>query len=158
MKVVLIAAVSKNNVIANNGKIPWHSSDELGHFKNTTTSFPVIMGRKTWESIGKTLENRLNIVLSRDSDLHIDPEEVKIFKSILDALDFCKKSNYQKAFIIGGSEIFHQSIKLADELIISKMKKNYDGDTFFPEIDGKFWKENSSCEFTEFVVHYYIRT
>lgn len=157
MKVVLIAALTDKNIIASKGKIPWHSAEELQHFKITTTGFPIIMGRKTWDSIGKPLENRLNIIITNNKSFITSYDETKIFNSIEDAFLFCNDNGYDKVFVIGGSEIFQQTINLADELIISEIKNKYEGDLHFPEIDQNKWQELSQIEFTEFIVHYYIR-
>ena len=157
MKKIIIAAVSKNNVIGKDGKIPWHSKEELQHFKKNTLGFPVIMGRKTWEAIGKPLEGRLNIVVTHNEDYITSFNEVVIFYSLQQALDFCKTSVYDKVFIIGGGEIFTQILNDADEMIISEMNFEIEGDVYFPEFNGTNWILESSELFTDFTVHHYIR-
>lgn len=157
MKKIIIAAVSKNNVIGLDGKIPWHSKEELQHFKKNTIGFPVIMGRKTWEAIGKPLEGRLNIVVTRKQDYITSFHEVVIFYSLQQALEFCKTTVYNKVFIIGGGEIFTQILNDADEMIISEMNFEIEGDVYFPEFDGTTWILESSELFTDFTVHHYIR-
>ncbi|MEJ5350303.1 MAG: dihydrofolate reductase [Melioribacteraceae bacterium] len=153
MKKIIIAAVSENFVIGKNGKIPWHSKEELTHFRNITLGFPVIMGRKTWESIGKPLENRINIVITHDVKKY---PHILAFGSLSDAFNYCEKK-FDQVFIIGGESIFRQTISIADEIILSKMKFTADGDTFFPEIELNEWKLNSIKKFTDFTVHHYIR-
>lgn len=157
MKKIIIAAVSKNNIIGKDGKIPWHSKEELDHFKKTTIGFPAIMGRRTWEALGKPLPGRLNIVVTKDQDYKIPHKEVVIFYTLQQALDFCKTSIYPKVFIIGGSEIFRQAMDHADEMIISEMNFESEGDVYFPEVDFTRWILNSNELFTDFTVHHYIR-
>jgi dihydrofolate reductase len=157
LKKIIIAAISKNNVIAKDGKIPWHSREELQQFKKNTAGFPVIMGRKTWEAIGKPLEGRLNIVVTRKEDYTTSFHEVVIFYSLQQALEFCKTTVYNKVFIIGGGEIFTQILNDADEMIISEMNFEIEGDVYFPEFDGTNWILESNELFTDFTVHHYIR-
>lgn len=157
MKKIIIAAVSKNNVIGLDGKIPWHSKEELKHFKKNTIGFPVIMGRKTWEAIGKPLEGRLNIVVTGNKDFQTSFHEVIIFYSLQHALDFCKTSVYEKVYIIGGGEIFNQVINDADEMIISEMNFEIEGDVYFPDVEGTKWILESNELYTDFIVHHYIR-
>ncbi|MGD8782417.1 MAG: dihydrofolate reductase [Ignavibacteria bacterium] len=157
MEKIIIAATAQNGVVGNLGKIPWHSSEEFKHFKQTTMSFPIIMGRKTFESIGKPLKGRLNVVISRNPELNYEFDNLKIFKSLEESIIFCETENYEKAFIIGGGEIYKKSILFADKMIISKMKLNAEGDTYFPEIDNNIWKVENKKEFDEFIVYYYSR-
>lgn len=157
MKKIIITAVSRNNVIGKDGRIPWHSKEELHHFKINTIGFPVIMGRKTWEAIGKPLEGRLNIVITGNKDYTVPHREVVIFYSLKQALDFCKSGVYDKVFIIGGGAVFNQMMNYADEMIISEMNFESQGDVYFPEIDGTKWILDSNEFFTDFTVHHYIR-
>ena len=157
MKITIIAAVSKNNVIGKEGQVPWHSKDELNFFKKTTIGFPVLMGRKTWESIGKPLEGRLNVILTRNKDLQMPFKEVIVFYSLQETIAFFKTSVYEKIYIIGGSEVFKEGIKVADELILSEMNFEAEGNVYFPEVDGEVWVQNSSELYTDFIVHHYIR-
>ncbi len=140
MEIVIIAAVSKNNVIGHSGKIPWHIKEELFHFKKTTTGFPVLMGRKTFESLKKPLENRLNIVLSRNPGFSFSHPNVVICNSVSSALELCVRKNEWKVFVIGGEEIFRQTIGIARRMIISEVDTTIDGDSFFPEIDKSNWE------------------
>jgi len=154
---IIIAAISKNNVIGLDGKIPWHSKEELQHFKQTTMSFPVIMGRKTWEAIGKPLIGRLNVVITRDQSFSTQHREIVIFQSLQLAFSYFSTSIYKKVFIIGGGEIFLEAIDKVDSLILSEMNFETEGDTFFPEIDGTKWTLDTNELFTDFTVHHYIR-
>lgn len=157
MKKIIIAAVSENFVIGKEGNIPWHSERELRHFKKTTTNFPILMGRKTFTSLGSSLPNRANIVLSRDSDFTIRGSNTFLFKSISEVYDFCSKNNFTKLFIIGGGEIFFQLIDQVDELLVSKMRFTIEGDTIFPKIDPIIWELYGSEEFEEFTIEKFRR-
>jgi len=157
LKKIIIAAVSQNNVIGMGDKVLWHSPEELKHFKKTTVDSPVIMGRKTWEVLGKPLSGRLNIVITRSTEYSIPFREVVIFNSLNQAFDFCRSSIYEKIFIIGGGEIYSQSINESDEIILSEMNMDAEGDVYFPEIDGTLWVLDSSELYGDFTVHHYIR-
>lgn len=137
----LIVAIAKNGVIGkSNGEMSWHVKEEFKHFKSTTIGFPVLMGRKTFETLGKPLKERLNIVISRNRSFKTDFSEVVIISSLNEAINYCKKNNQGKIFIIGGGEIYRQAIPLVDEMIISFMKFEAEGDVFFPQINNYDWK------------------
>lgn len=158
MIISLIVAIAKNGVIGKaNGQMPWHVKDEFKHFKNTTLGFPIIMGRKTFETLGKPLKGRLNIVVSRNQNYKTDFEEVVIKSSLLSAIDYCKELNPEKIFIIGGGEIFKQSIPLADEMIITFMKFDAEGEIKYPEFDSKQWKIEKIMNHELFEVFRYER-
>ena len=158
MKKMLIAAVAKNNVIGRStGEMPWNSKEDFQHFKQTTLGFPVIMGRKTLESLGKPLKGRLNIVLTKNLKLKEKFEEILIFDTLTNAYKFCKFKNYEKVFIIGGGQIFEKAISDADEMIISHMDFNAEGDVFFPKIDSAKWKIASREKRSEFEIVTYTR-
>ncbi|GAB6281900.1 MAG: dihydrofolate reductase [Ignavibacterium sp.] len=155
MKIIIISAVAKNNVIGkSNGEIPWHNKEEFQHFKKTTLRFPIIMGRKTFESLKQPLKGRLNIVITQKKNYNVE-NEIKVFNSINDALDFCKTLNTQKVFVIGGAEVYKQALNFADEMIISYMNFNADGNIFFPDFSIKDWQIISEEEREQFkIVHY----
>lgn len=157
MKKIIIAAVSKNNVLGNDGKIPWRSKEELLNFKKITMGFPIIMGRKTWETLAKPLKDRLNVVITHDQNYSTNFHEVIVFFSVKQALDYFRTSIYEKIFIIGGGEIFKETINIVDKIILSVMEFEAEGDTFFPQIDESLWQLNSSEKYTDFTVHHYIR-
>lgn len=157
MKSVIIAAVSENNVIGNKGGIPWHSKEELLFFKETTIGFPVIFGRRTFESVGKPLEKRINIVITTHPELFIKFKEVKCFSSLHEALNYCKELGIEKAFIAGGSEIYREALPLADEMIISRMPFECGGDRFFPEFSIDEWYAASREKRNEFEIFVYKR-
>lgn len=158
MEIILIAAVSENRVIGKDGKIPWHSKEELGYFKEATLGFPIIMGRKTFESIGKALLGRFNLVLSRQKDYKLKIAGTRVFHNLKDAVDFCNyEIKTEKVFVIGGGEIFNQAIDIADKISISKMKISIEGDTFFPEIDMSVWYEEVQRSYNDFELIIYKR-
>ena len=148
MKLILIAAHDSNLVIGSNGELPWHYSEDLKFFKRQTTGHPIVMGRVVFEELNeKPLPGRENIVLSRSKSY----EHVKSFASIDNALEYLIDS--EKVFIIGGGEIYRQTIDRADELIITEIKKEFKGDTYFPEYRdqiGSTWKECWREEHSEF--------
>ena len=156
MKKIIIAAVAKNNVIGKDGIMPWHSKEDLKHFKETTMSYPLIMGRKTFISMGgKPLKGRLNIILTRDTEFKKPDGEVELFSSIDAAYAYCDSNNYDKVFVIGGGEIYKDQIDNVDELQISEMKVEVEGDTFFPEINLNIWEVAEEKDFNEFKLKIY---
>lgn len=158
MDKIIIAAVASNNVIGKDGKMPWHISEELKHFKKTTMSYPLVMGRKTYFSFGgKPLKGRLNCVLTRDLSFESEYENLKVFHAINDVFKYCEAQNSDKIFIIGGSEIYNSTIDICDGMILSFINEEHDGDTFFPEIDENIWEIEKIEEHDKFDVRYYIR-
>jgi len=158
LKIILIAAVAKNNVIGRStGEMPWHSKEDFQHFKQTTLSFPIIMGRKSFESLGKPLKGRLNIVLTQNSKLKEKFGEIMIFTSLKQAYEYCEAANNEKVFVIGGGQIFEQAITDADEMIISHMDFNAEGDVVFPKIDLSKWEISSREKRSEFEIVIYVR-
>lgn len=155
MKIIIIAAVSKNGVIGKNGTIPWHSKAELQHFKKTTMGFPIIMGRKTWESIGRALPGRLNIVLT-SKEFKSDSENLIYIDSLEKALELCESKKYDKCFIIGGSQIYKTAMESADEMIITRMPFEIEGDSYFPVIGGE-WNLIGTTKLEEFSIEEYTR-
>lgn len=156
MDIIIIAAKAKNDVIGFEGKIPWHSKEEFKHFKSTTMGCPMIMGRKTFESIGKPLPGRLSIVISSNSNFNV-PEGVVLLNSLEDAVAFCAEKEFEKVFIIGGGTIYKKAFHLANKMIITEMDLEPQGDTYFPQISPKEWVQNQCVEHSEFIVKYYAR-
>ncbi len=140
MTISLIVAVDENNGIGKNNQLPWHLPADLKHFKNLTTGHPIIMGRKTFESIGKALPNRRNIVISRQAGYTADGADV--VSSLQDAFRLCQPA--EEVFIIGGAQIFEHSLVLADVIYLTVIHHQFEADTFFPQIDKKEWKEMES--------------
>jgi len=135
-----IVAVAQNNAIGKDNQLPWHLPDDLKFFKKTTMGKPVLMGRKTFESMGKPLAGRLNIVVSRQNDLDL-PEGVLLYNSLDEALQRLEQEPVDEAFIIGGGKIFEETINTTDRLYITRVDVIIDGATaFFPEIDHTHWK------------------
>lgn len=131
--------MSSNRVIGVNNTLPWHISEDLKHFKSLTIGHTIIMGRKTYESIGRPLPNRRNIVISRNTEASYEGAEV--VHSIEDAFSICKNDN--EVFVIGGSNIYEQALSLVDYIYITEIKKSFSGDAFFPEINKQMWIESS---------------
>ena len=145
MIISLIVAMDKNNLIGKNNKIPWHIPGELKRFRAITMGKPIIMGRKTFESIGKPLDGRENVVLTNNKSYK--QAGVKIYNNISEVIsDF---TNYDEIFIIGGSEIYALALPLAHKLYVTKIDKIYDGDTWFPKIRYNEWKIQESTQITE---------
>jgi dihydrofolate reductase len=158
LKIIVISAVAQNGVIGrSNGDMPWHIKEEFQHFKKTTLGFPVIMGRKTFETLGKPLKGRLNIIITRDKERTFEFDDVKKFYSLNEAIDYCRTLNPEKTFIIGGGEIYMQGIDIADEMIISFLDFEADGDVYFPEIDEEIWKTESKEKRSWIEIVHYLR-
>lgn len=136
----IIVAISKNRVIGKDNSLIWYLPADLKRFKEITTGNAVIMGRKTYESIGKPLPNRRNIIITRNENYEVDGCEV--VNSLEEALLIC----YENCFIIGGAEIYKQSLSIADELYLTEVDGVFDGDSFFPEL-GNEWHEVSNEKF-----------
>jgi len=126
----LIAAIDDKRGIGSKGKLPWHLSEDLIRFKEITKGYAIIMGRNTFESIGKPLPDRRNIVITQDPNFNV--ADVTVVNSIDDALDVAK-SDSGEVFIIGGAQIFVQTIDLADKLYLTQVEGDFNCDTFFPD-------------------------
>lgn len=135
--ITIVAAHDKNRVIGNDGQMPWHLPTELKRFKELTTGHAVIMGRKTFDSIGKPLPNRLNIVVSKS----IEPSESpNLF--FVNSLDKALKAanGHGKIFVIGGGQIYQQALDIADELILTEIDAEFAGDAYFPQFSQEQWE------------------
>jgi dihydrofolate reductase len=158
LKIIIISAIAQNSVIGrSDGDMPWHIKEEFQHFKNTPLGFPIIMGRKTFETLGKPLKGRTNIVVTKDKERSFEFDEVKKFYSLNEAVDYCRTLNTEKLFIIGGGEIYRQAIDLADEMILSFLDFQAEGDVYFPVIDEKVWKAESKEKRNQFEIVNYKR-
>jgi dihydrofolate reductase len=154
----LIVAIAQNGVIGkSNGKMSWHIKEEFQHFKNTTLGFPIIMGRKTFETLGKPLKGRLNIVVSKNQSYKTEFDEVVINSSLLEAIEHCKSINPEKIFIVGGGEIYRQAIFFVDEMIITFMKFEAEGEVKFPKINYDEWKKEKIKDHELFEIYRYER-
>ncbi|WP_449400421.1 dihydrofolate reductase [Chryseobacterium wanjuense] len=139
----IVVAMGEKNEIGFKNQLLWHLPKDLKHFKDITSGHPVIMGRKTYESIGKPLPNRTNIVVSRQKDWF--EEGILIVGSIKEAIKFAKKID-EEVFIIGGGNIYEQTMDVVDRLEVTLVKADLEADTYFPRIDEKIWKKvNEIC-------------
>ena len=141
-----VVAASENNVIGKNNQLPWSLPNDLKFFKNTTWAMPVIMGRKTFESTGKPLPGRTNIVITRKDDWKADG--VITVHDMDEALKAAAGTDAKEAFIIGGGEIFKDNIAGVDKIYITRVHTVVEGDAYFPEIDLTRWKLVSNLDFT----------
>lgn len=135
--VSIIAAISDNNVIGKDNKLIWHLPEDLKRFKELTTGHTIIMGRKTFESLGKVLPNRKHIVLTRDENYHVDNENVIIIHDIENLEQYIDKE--AENFVIGGAIIYRQLMPKADKMYITKIHEKFEGDSYFPIINEKEW-------------------
>src|SRR5690625_5020853 len=135
-----IVAMDKNNVIGikNDNTMPWHLPKDLRYFKERTTGHNIIMGRKTFESLGRVLPNRKHIVLCNDANLNIDNENVEILNNV-NLLDKYIDSN-EENFVIGGATIYKLLLPKANKLYLTKINESFEGDVFFPEIKQEEWE------------------
>ena len=140
MIISLISAMDRNRLIGNNNQLPWHLPADFAHFKSVTMGKPVIMGRKTYESIGKPLPGRTNIVLSRSSATRF--EGVECVSSFEQALALVPDA--EEVMVIGGSTIYEMLLPRADRLYLTYVEAEFDGDAWFPEIDNNQWLELES--------------
>jgi dihydrofolate reductase len=137
MNLEIVVAIDEKGGIGKDNQLLWHLPADLKHFKNITSGYPIIMGRKTYDSIGKPLPNRRNIVISRQQDLRIEGTEV--VNSLEDAIQLVSKE--EKAFIIGGAQIFSDAMLLGNILHLTKVHHTFEADTFFPQIKSAEWQE-----------------
>ena len=161
MKVTLVAAVCRGGVIGRDGDIPWRIPEDMAHFKALTTGHPVVMGRKTWDSLPasfRPLPERRNVVVTRNADWGADGADRA--SSLEDALE--QLADEERVFVIGGGEIYAAALPVADELVLTEIDRAFDGDTFFPEFDRSQFAEISrderrSCMGIEFAFVTYRR-
>jgi dihydrofolate reductase len=135
----LIVAASENNVIGRDGGLPWNLPDDLQYFKDTTKGHPILMGRKNFESIGRPLPHRRNIIITRQADYKA--EGCDVVGSLEEAITLA--GDDPEIFVIGGGEIYKQVMDIADRIYLTRVHAEIDGDVFFPEL-GKEWREVSS--------------
>ena len=136
MKISIIVARSTQGVIGRDNELPWRLPADLKHFKRTTLGHPIIMGRNTWESLGRPLPDRRNIVISRTHGF--SAEDAETFSSLEGALSACETSD--QVFIIGGAQVYEQAIEFADEMIITEVQIDVVGDAHFPEFEEEDWR------------------
>jgi dihydrofolate reductase len=136
-KISIAVAIGENYAIGKNNQLLWHMPADLKFFKQTTSGHTVIMGRKTFDSVGKPLPNRKNVVITRDTELKI--EGVEVVNSLDEALAITQAEE-KPVFIVGGAEIYRQALPKTDKLYLTTIHHNFDADTFFPSINRSEWK------------------
>lgn len=141
----LIVAAASNNAIGKNNALLWHLPNDLKFFKNTTWGMVVIMGRKTFESVNKPLPGRINIVITGQEGWNADGVLVAV--NLDDALEQARLTNCKEIFIIGGGEIYRQSMLMADKIYLTRVHEVIEGDVYFPEIDPALWNQTGNLDF-----------
>ena len=136
-RIYLVVAVAANGIIGKDGKLPWHLPEDLQHFKRVTMGHPVIMGRKTWESLKGPLPGRENIVITRQAGY--DAPGAAVASSLEAALALCAGESV--VCVIGGEQIFQEALPLASGIVMTEIKQDFPGDTRFPVYDRSMWKE-----------------
>ena len=158
MKITLVAAIASNNVIGKENSLPWNIPEDLKRFKQMTSGHTILMGRKTFDSIGRPLPNRQNIVMTKDENF--EWEGIKVINDFDEALELIKESN-EDVFVIGGSKIYELFEPVANSLAITRILKDFEGDAFFPDINWELWqiekeenffdeKSNIECKLIEY--------
>jgi len=151
LQITLIVAASTNNAIGKNNKMLWHLPDDFKYFKKNTIEHSVVMGRKTFESIGKPLHERRNIVLTRNQDWQA--EDVDSANALEEVLTYCRDE--RQIFIIGGADIYKQFLPLATRVLLTRVHAELDGDAFFPELIEQQWTLTSKEEHPKDEKHAY---
>jgi len=141
-ELILIAAVGHNHVLGKDNKLLWHLPDDFKHFKESTMGHPMLMGRKTFESLPGVLANRKHLIISRDLNYTIENQNCSVIHSIEQGLEACQE--FQKVFVIGGGQIYAQCIEIATKIILTKVNGDFEADTFFPTIDETVWEQTES--------------
>lgn len=139
MKVALVAAVAANGVIGRDGRLPWHLPEDLKHFKRVTMGKPVVMGRKTFESIGRPLPGRSNIVVTRNPDLKL--EGATVVHSLEEAFSVAAELEPEETMLIGGAQLYELALPRVERMYLSYIHTDIEGDTRFPSFDPKAWCE-----------------
>lgn len=137
VELVPIVAVARNGVIGKEGKLPWHLSADLKRFKAITTGHPIVMGRKTWASLGRPLPGRTNIVVTRDAGFHADGAVV--VHSVEEAVALAARSG-AVAYVIGGADLYRQTFPSAERIHLTVLDRDVDGDTVLPQLDPAAWR------------------
>ena len=155
----IIVAKAKNNIIGKSNEIIWNIPDDMKRFKTLTTGHTVIMGRKTFESIGKPLENRINVILTRNEDFYVEGNNVRIAHSIDDLKEYINSD--ENVFVIGGATVFSELMPYVKVLYVTEIDKDFEGDTLFNKIDENEWREISrepgpKCESVDFNYDYVV--
>lgn len=141
MRVHLIVAAAENGVIGRDGAMPWRIPADLRRFKAITMGHPIIMGRKTWDSLGRALPGRENIVVTRQRGFHA--EGATVLHSLPDAVEHARESGATDAFVIGGGDIYRQALGAADVVHLTRVHASFEGDATFPPLDPAHWRETA---------------
>ena len=148
MIISLIAAASTNNVIGKDNKLLWHLPNDMKFFRNTTWGMPVIMGRKTYDALaGEPLPGRFNFVITRNRSWDPRNEKVKVVDSLAGAVEAAGETDAKEVFVIGGGEIYQQSMAIADKIYLTRVHTVVEGDAYFPVIDETLWQLTSDLDF-----------
>ncbi|MBS1597681.1 MAG: dihydrofolate reductase [Bacteroidetes bacterium] len=148
MIISLIVAASTNNAIGKDNRLLWHLPNDMKYFKNTTWAMPVIMGRKTYESMDNTvLHGRFNIIVTRQKNWNAGDDRVQIANSLDKAIELAKETDCKEVFVIGGGELFKESMSVANRIYLTRVHVTIDGDSFFPDIKETDWKLISDAPF-----------
>ncbi len=147
MIISIVVAAAENNCIGKDNQLLWHLPNDLKFFKNTTWGMPVIMGRKTFESVGKPLNGRTNIVVTRNENWSADG--VRVAVTLGKALELAAETDAKEAYIIGGGDIYRQALPLAHRIYLTRVAVSLEGDTFFPAFGEPEWKLLSTLEFQQ---------
>ncbi len=154
---IIIAAIAQNGIIGRDSELPWNSESEMKHFQETTKGSAVLFGKVTFQSFGNPLKDRLNVVISRTLDTVNSSDNVVVFPNLDKAYAYLSEKGIKKVFICGGKNIYEEEIKNADEMILSWMKFEAEGDTKFPQINFDDWQIMQKEQHAEFDVVYYKR-
>jgi dihydrofolate reductase len=146
LKITIIVAKASNNVIGKDNHLVWRLPADLQLFKSHTTGHHIIMGRKTYESVGRPLPNRTSIVITNNPEFTL-PEGHMVAHSLEEAVQICIGKKLDQVFIIGGAEIYRQALPIADEMLVTEVHASPDGDVFFPQIDKNEWLDISTTNF-----------
>ncbi|WP_431483167.1 dihydrofolate reductase [Pseudomonas solani] len=144
----LIAALAQNRVIGRDNQLPWHLPADLKHFKALTLGKPIIMGRKTWDSLGRPLPGRLNLVVSRQAGLQLEGAEVfaSLEEAVVRAEAWAREEDAEEVMLIGGAQLYTQGLEHGDRLYLTRVELAPEGDAFFPEVSDADWHLASSIE------------
>ncbi len=137
----IIVAKAKNNIIGKNNSLVWHLPEDLKHFRKLTTGHTIIMGRKTFESLGRVLPDRKHIIFSQNPDFKVNDENVEVVHSLLQIQDLIEGE--EEAFVIGGAMIYNFLMPYVKKMYVTQINEEFEGDAFFPKIDEKVWRKTS---------------
>lgn len=137
----IIVAKAQNNIIGKDNKLLWHIPEDLKRFKDLTTGHTIIMGRKTFESLGRILPNRKHIVFTQNPDFKVNDENVKVVHSMLEIQEYIESK--EENFVIGGAMIYNLLMPYVNKMYVTELHKDFEGDAFFPKINSDIWKEIS---------------